>query len=72
MADNTGAFLGIPTSAVGYRLVFNGTGPQRLNEFFTALGAPVPQPTTNPTQNFYRTDIVRVETNIFERTKIDI
>ncbi len=51
MADNTGAFLGIPTSAVGYRLVFNGTGPQRLNEFFTALGAPVPQPTTNPTQN---------------------
>jgi lysophospholipase L1-like esterase len=51
MNDNTGAFLGVPTSAVGYRLIFNGSGPQRLNEFFAGLGAPVPSPTTNPTVN---------------------
>lgn len=51
MEDNTGAFLGVPTAVVGYRLVFNGSGPQRLNEFFAGLGAPVPSPTTNPTSN---------------------
>ncbi|QLG45593.1 SGNH/GDSL hydrolase family protein [Costertonia aggregata] len=51
MEDNTGAFLGVPTSQIGYRLIFNGSGPQRLNEFFAAQGAPAPNPTTNPTTN---------------------
>lgn len=51
MSDNTGGFLGVPTSVVGYRLVFNGAGPQRLDEFLTDLGAPVPAATTNPTTN---------------------
>lgn len=51
MDDNTGGFLGVPTSAVGYRLVFNGAGPERLDSFLTSLGAPVPPATTNPTVN---------------------
>lgn len=51
MGDNTGGFQGVPTSAVEYRLVFNGAGPQRLDSFFASMGAPVPSATTNPTTN---------------------
>ncbi len=51
MSDNTGGFAGIPTALVGYRLVFNGSGPQRLDAFFEDMGAPVPPATTNPLMN---------------------
>ncbi|GAB5563567.1 MAG: SGNH/GDSL hydrolase family protein [Winogradskyella sp.] len=46
MDDNTGGILvgGIPAN--GYRFIFNGDGPQRLNEFLSDLGAPVPPITT--------------------------
>ena len=49
MLDNTGGLV-IPVPGVddlAYRLIFNGKTPQRLNEFLTDLGAPVPPVTTN-------------------------
>ena len=48
MNDNTGGLI-IPIPGVAdlpYRLVFNGSGPQRLDSFLTDLGAPVPPATT--------------------------
>ncbi len=51
MSDNTGGFAGIPTNLVGYRLIFNGSGPQRLDDFFQANSLPVPPATTNPAMN---------------------
>ena len=44
MKDNTGGMI-IPIPGVDdlpYRLIFNGTGPQRLNDFYADLGAPAP------------------------------
>jgi len=44
MKDNTGGMI-IPIPGVDdlpYRLIFNGSGPQRLNDFYAGLGAPVP------------------------------
>jgi lysophospholipase L1-like esterase len=49
MNDNTGGMI-IPIPSVPdleYRLVFNGSGPQRLDAFFADLGAPAPPVTTN-------------------------
>ncbi len=46
MSDNTGAILVGGTQATGYRLVFNGSGPARLNDFLTSQGFPVPPVTT--------------------------
>ena len=42
MNDNTGAMIvgGVPV--IGYRLIFNGKTPQRLNDFLANLGAAVP------------------------------
>jgi len=51
MNDNTGGLLVGSTPVAAYRLIFNGSGPQRLNEFFTALGTPVPPITTNAAVN---------------------
>ncbi len=51
MNDNTGGMIAGATPIVPYRLIFNGTGPQRLNEFFADLGAPAPQITTDATTN---------------------
>jgi len=48
MLDNTGGMI-IPIPGVDdlpYRLVFNGSGPQRLDEFLTDSGATVPPVTT--------------------------
>ncbi len=53
MNDNTGGLI-IPIPTVDdlpYRLIFNGSGPQRLNDFLTGLGAPVPPITTNAAVN---------------------
>ncbi|WP_298478971.1 G-D-S-L family lipolytic protein [uncultured Maribacter sp.] len=48
MNDNTGGLLlPDPIPNLAYRLIFNGSGPQRLNSFFSDLGAPVPPITTN-------------------------
>jgi len=48
--DNTGGILigGFPS---GYRLIFNGSGPQPLDSFLAGLGAPVPPITTEATNN---------------------
>ncbi len=51
MNDNTGGMVAGTTPIIPYRLVFNGTGPQRLNEFFADLGAPAPTITTDATVN---------------------
>lgn len=51
MADNTGAMAVGSSVLVPYRLIFNGEGPQRLDEFYTDLGAPAPTITTDPTVN---------------------
>lgn len=40
MEDNTGGILVGGTPATAYRLIFNGSGPQRLNEFLLAQGVP--------------------------------
>lgn len=53
MNDNTGGMT-IPIPDVDdlpYRLVFNGSGPQRLNEFLAGLGAPAPPITTDASVN---------------------
>ena len=53
MNDNTGGMI-IPIPGVDdldYRLIFNGTGPQRLNDFFADLGAPAPPVTTDASVN---------------------
>jgi hypothetical protein len=55
MNDNTGGLLLGTTPVAAYRLVFNGTAPQRLNEFLTDLGAPVPPITTDATVNLAST-----------------
>ena len=51
MDDNTGAMIvgGVPV--IGYRLIFNGKAPQRLNEFLANLGAPIPPKGTDATVN---------------------
>ncbi|MEE9362511.1 MAG: G-D-S-L family lipolytic protein [Cellulophaga sp.] len=51
MNDNTGGMVAGTTPVVAYRLIFNGTGPQRLNEFLAGLGAPTPPITTDITAN---------------------
>lgn len=51
MNDNTGGMVIGSTPIIPYRLIFNGTGPQRVNEFFADLGAPAPQITTDATVN---------------------
>ena len=51
MNDNTGGMVAGTAPVVAYRLIFNGTGPQRLNEFLSGLGAPVPPITTDVTVN---------------------
>lgn len=51
MNDNTGGMVFGTTPIIPYRLVFNGEGPQRLNEFFADLGAPAPPITTDATVN---------------------
>ncbi len=55
MNDNTGGLLvgGVPVAE--YRLIFNGSGPQRLNDFLTGLGAPVPPITTDAAVNLMST-----------------
>lgn len=55
MNDNTGGLLAGTTPVAEYRLVFNGTGPQRLNDFLTSIGAPVPPITTNAGVNLMNT-----------------
>jgi len=55
MADNTGAMATNGNVVVPYRLVFNGSGPQRLNDFYADLGAPAPTITTDPTVNLGNT-----------------
>jgi hypothetical protein len=49
--DNTGGLLVGAFQAAEYRLVFNGSGPQRLDQFLTGLGAPVPPITTDASVN---------------------
>ncbi|WP_400076148.1 G-D-S-L family lipolytic protein [Winogradskyella sp. R77965] len=51
MNDNTGGLLVGGTPVAAYRLIFNGAGPQRLNEFFADLGAPAPPITTDAVNN---------------------
>lgn len=51
MNDNTGGMVIGATPIIPYRLIFNGSGPQRLNEFFADLGAPAPPITTDATVN---------------------
>lgn len=51
MNDNTGGMVVGTTPASAYRLIFNGSGPQRLNEFLAGLGAPVPPITTDAAVN---------------------
>ena len=48
--DNTGGMLlnGVVSSA--YRLIFNGAAPQRLNDFLTSNGLPVPPITTDASE----------------------
>jgi lysophospholipase L1-like esterase len=49
MNDNTGGMI-IPIPGVNdlaYRLIFNGSTPERLDEFLTGIGAPVPAIETN-------------------------
>lgn len=53
MKDNTGGMI-IPIPGVddlAYRLIFNGKTPQRLNEFFSDLGAPIPPITTSANES---------------------
>ena len=51
MNDNTGGMTIGATPIIAYRLVFNGSGPQRLNDFLTGNGFPVPPITTDATVN---------------------
>lgn len=51
MDDNTGGILVNGTPVSGYRLIFNGSGPEPLNSFLEDLGAPVPPITTEATNN---------------------
>ena len=51
MNDNTGGMVVGTTPVAAYRLIFNGSGPQRLNEFFASIGAPVPPITTDASVN---------------------
>jgi len=51
MNDNTGGMVFGPFPAAEYRLIFNGAGPQRLNQFLADLGAPVPPITTDASVN---------------------
>lgn len=46
MDDNTGAILVGGTLATDYRLVFDGSGPARLDDFLSSQGAPTPTVTT--------------------------
>ncbi|MFD2822687.1 G-D-S-L family lipolytic protein [Lacinutrix iliipiscaria] len=55
MNDNTGAMLFGAAPVAEYRLIFNGSGPERLNEFLADLGAPVPPPTTDASVNLMST-----------------
>lgn len=51
MNDNTGGLLIGTTPVAAYRLIFNGSGPQRLNDFLTGVGAPTPPITTDASVN---------------------
>ena len=51
MNDNTGGMVAGAVPVAAYRLVFNGEGPERLNEFLQDIGAPVPPITTDATVN---------------------
>lgn len=51
MNDNTGGMVLGATPVTAYRLIFNGSGPQRLNEFLTDEGAPIPPITTDVSVN---------------------
>jgi len=51
MNDNTGGMVVGTTPVAAYRFVFDGSGPQRLNEFLAAMGAPIPPITTDATVN---------------------
>ena len=51
VSDNTGGLLVGGFQVAGYRFIFNGEGPQRLNEFLQDLGAPVPPITTDAANN---------------------
>ena len=51
MNDNTGGMVVGTTPVAAYRLIFNGSGPQRLNEFLADLGAPAPPITTDASVN---------------------
>ena len=49
--DNTGGMVNGANPFAAYRLIFNGSGPQRLNEFLEDLGLPVPPITTDAAVN---------------------
>lgn len=55
MNDNTGGMIIPGTDDLPYRLIFNGSGPQPLNEFLQSNGLPVPPVTTNVTENLMST-----------------
>lgn len=55
MNDNTGAMVFTTIPVAGYRFVFNGKSPQRLNDLLTEKGAPVPPPTTDAAVNLNST-----------------
>lgn len=55
MNDNTGGMIIPNTDDLPYRLIFNGSGPQPLNEFLESNGLPVPPVTTNVTENLMST-----------------
>ncbi len=51
MNDNTGGLLVGTMPVAAYRLIFNGSVPQRLNDFLASLGAPAPPITTDAANN---------------------
>lgn len=55
MNDNTGGMIIPGTDDLPYRLIFNGSGPQPLNEFLESNNLPVPPVTTNVTENLMST-----------------
>jgi len=55
MNDNTGGMVVGTMPVAEYRLIFNGSAPQRLNEFLAGIGAPVPPITTDASVNLSST-----------------
>lgn len=51
MSDNTGGLLLGTTPVSPYRFIFNGSAPERLNEFLAGEGAPIPTITSNLAAN---------------------